>query len=51
MLLIFGLVQALLVFPGEMLVSYGLMTLLTGWLLSRFLPVGGSILQYMGRCR
>ncbi|WP_082398915.1 MULTISPECIES: DUF418 domain-containing protein [unclassified Pseudonocardia] len=34
-LLLFGAVHAFLVFPGEILASYGLATLLTGWLLLR----------------
>lgn len=34
-LLLFGAVHALLVFPGEILTSYGLATLVTGWLLLR----------------
>lgn len=34
-LLLFGAVHALLVFPGEILTSYGLAALVTGWLLLR----------------
>lgn len=34
-LLLFGCVHALLVFPGEILASYGLAALVTGWLLLR----------------
>ncbi|MEU6699443.1 DUF418 domain-containing protein [Pseudonocardia sp. NPDC046786] len=34
-LVLFGLVHAILVFPGEILASYGLAALLTGWLLFR----------------
>lgn len=34
-LLLFGLVHAILVFPGEILSSYGIALLLTGWLLLR----------------
>lgn len=34
-LLLFGFVHALLVFPGEILTSYGLAALITGWLLLR----------------
>ncbi|MFD3686393.1 DUF418 domain-containing protein [Nocardiopsis sp. NPDC058631] len=34
-LLLFGFVHALLVFPGEILTSYGLAALVTGWLLLR----------------
>lgn len=34
-LLLFGAVHAFLVFPGEILTSYGLATLVTGWLLFR----------------
>ena len=34
-LLLFGLVHAVLVFPGEILTSYGFAALITGWLLFR----------------
>ncbi|MBP2368625.1 DUF418 domain-containing protein [Pseudonocardia parietis] len=34
-LLLFGAVHAILVYPGEILTSYGLATLVTGWLLFR----------------
>lgn len=34
-LLVFGIVHAILVFPGEILAAYGLATLILGWLLFR----------------